>query len=326
MSFRDNLQHLRATRNMTQEQLAMLVGVSRQSVTKWEAEKSYPEMDKLLKLCQIFDCTLDELVQGDLTVRAVEPELAMPASALAEDVIGYDEHHRAFARRMSLGIAACITGAACASAVDLFLGDGPTALFFFGGIALGLVLIIPAAMEHTAFQKAHPYVADFYTSEQRIAERRVFGVRLATGIAIILAGLVWGAFTDGRTSLSAFSGPVFFLLVATGVSLIVYSGMMSSRLDIEDYNISALEELSEEEIAGIVGPDRAPAVLEKVKRSKRTGAVCGIIMLVATAIALPLMFWATSYGDPFWIRFFWIPWMIGGLLCAIASIVIDQHA
>lgn len=53
MSFRDNLQHLRATRNMTQEQLAMLVGVSRQSVTKWESERAYPEMDKLLKLCQI---------------------------------------------------------------------------------------------------------------------------------------------------------------------------------------------------------------------------------------------------------------------------------
>ena len=45
MSFRDNLQHLRDTRNMTQSELAMLVGVSRQSVAKWEAEKSYPEMD-----------------------------------------------------------------------------------------------------------------------------------------------------------------------------------------------------------------------------------------------------------------------------------------
>lgn len=67
MSFRDNLQHLRATRNMTQEQLAMLLGVSRQSVTKWEAEKSYPEMDKLIKICQLFDCTLDDLVTGDVT-------------------------------------------------------------------------------------------------------------------------------------------------------------------------------------------------------------------------------------------------------------------
>lgn len=41
MSFRDNLQHLRATHAMTQEQLAMMVGVSRQSVTKWEAERAF---------------------------------------------------------------------------------------------------------------------------------------------------------------------------------------------------------------------------------------------------------------------------------------------
>jgi DNA-binding XRE family transcriptional regulator len=81
MSFRDNLQHLRATRNMTQEQLAMMVGVSRQSVTKWEAERAYPEMDKLLKICQIFDCSLDELVQGDLTTREAEPGKNVPADA-----------------------------------------------------------------------------------------------------------------------------------------------------------------------------------------------------------------------------------------------------
>ena len=70
MGFRENLQHLRATRNMTQEQLAMLLGVSRQSVTKWEAAKSYPEMDKLLKICQIFECSLDDLVTGDVAALA----------------------------------------------------------------------------------------------------------------------------------------------------------------------------------------------------------------------------------------------------------------
>lgn len=46
MSFRENLQYLRGTRNMTQEQLAMLLGVSRQAISKWESEKAYPEMDK----------------------------------------------------------------------------------------------------------------------------------------------------------------------------------------------------------------------------------------------------------------------------------------
>ena len=66
MSFRDNLQYLRSQRGMTQEQLAMLLGVSRQSISKWESEKAYPEMDKLLVICDLFGCTLDDLVLGDV--------------------------------------------------------------------------------------------------------------------------------------------------------------------------------------------------------------------------------------------------------------------
>ena len=71
----------------------------------------------------------------------------------------------------------------------------------------------------------------------------------------------------------------------------------------------------------IVGEERAPEMLRKVKASRLKSIACGVIMLVATAIALPLMFWATSYGDPFWSRYFWLPWMVGGLLCGIAGIV-----
>ena len=68
MSFRANLQYLRAQRNMPQEQLAMLLGVSRQAISKWESEKAYPEMDKLLMVCDLFGCTLDDLVLGDVSV------------------------------------------------------------------------------------------------------------------------------------------------------------------------------------------------------------------------------------------------------------------
>ena len=66
MSFRENLQYLRGIRNMTQEQLAMLLGVSRQAISKWESEKAYPEMDKLLMICDLFGVTLDDLVMGDV--------------------------------------------------------------------------------------------------------------------------------------------------------------------------------------------------------------------------------------------------------------------
>ena len=113
MSFRDNLQHLRATRNLTQEQLAMLLGVSRQSVSKWEAERAYPEMDKLLKLCDLFGCTLDELVCGDLTGRAAA-EASSVLAGKPQDVTGYDQAMRTFAWKLPLGIAVVILGAALA--------------------------------------------------------------------------------------------------------------------------------------------------------------------------------------------------------------------
>lgn len=83
----------------------MLLGVSRQSVTKWEAEKSYPEMDKLLKMCSIFECSLDDLVTGDLTNRPAEDATApkMPGGP-ATDVCGYDDHAKSLAWRIPTGI------------------------------------------------------------------------------------------------------------------------------------------------------------------------------------------------------------------------------
>ena len=198
MSFRDNLQHLRASRNMTQEQLAMLVGVSRQSVTKWEAERAYPEMDKLLKLCQIFDCTLDDLVSGDLTAR--EEDAAAPAvpEGPVTDVCGYDEQARRFALRISLGVGAFILGIALSALASWALAGGDdgasasaalqldavTAVPLLVCAVIGLVLIIPAGLDRAAFRRAHPYIEDFYTEEDHARARSTFSRSLVLGIGL----------------------------------------------------------------------------------------------------------------------------------------------
>lgn len=52
----------------------MLLGVSRQAISKWESEKAYPEMDKLLMICDLFGCTLDDLVLGDVSVSTSRPD------------------------------------------------------------------------------------------------------------------------------------------------------------------------------------------------------------------------------------------------------------
>lgn len=69
MSFGKNVQFLRKMRNqMTQEELAERLNVSRQTISKWELDAAYPEMNKLLELCSLFSCSLDQLVREDLCV------------------------------------------------------------------------------------------------------------------------------------------------------------------------------------------------------------------------------------------------------------------
>ena len=57
--FGENLQFYRKKREMTQEQLAERLDVSRQTVSKWEAGTSYPEMEKILQLCELFSCEME---------------------------------------------------------------------------------------------------------------------------------------------------------------------------------------------------------------------------------------------------------------------------
>ncbi len=67
MSFGKNLQFLRHLRgNMTQEDLAEKMKVSRQTVSKWELDAAQPEMDKAIELCRLFNCSLDSLFRDDM--------------------------------------------------------------------------------------------------------------------------------------------------------------------------------------------------------------------------------------------------------------------
>ena len=66
MFFASNLQKLRKRENMSQEALAERLDVTRQSVSKWESGASYPEMDKLISICKIFNVDMDTLVNGDV--------------------------------------------------------------------------------------------------------------------------------------------------------------------------------------------------------------------------------------------------------------------
>lgn len=71
MYFGKNLLYLRKQNgNMTQEKLAERMGVSRQTVSKWESGESTPELSKLVELCELFSCTMDALLREDMTAQS----------------------------------------------------------------------------------------------------------------------------------------------------------------------------------------------------------------------------------------------------------------
>ncbi len=78
MKFGDNLQNLRKSKKMSQEKLAEKVDVSRQSISKWERGESYPTMNNIMTLCEIFHCNINELVQENLTdINSLDEEIKM---------------------------------------------------------------------------------------------------------------------------------------------------------------------------------------------------------------------------------------------------------
>lgn len=59
---------LRKKKNLTQEQLAEVLGVARQSVSRWEMDVAFPETEKLIKLGKLLDCSIDFLLNGETQV------------------------------------------------------------------------------------------------------------------------------------------------------------------------------------------------------------------------------------------------------------------
>ena len=72
MKLSEKITELRKSVGMTQEELASICNVSRQSVSKWEADIALPELDKLLILSEIFHVSLDVLVKDELAVNGVK--------------------------------------------------------------------------------------------------------------------------------------------------------------------------------------------------------------------------------------------------------------
>ncbi len=165
MSFGENLQYYRSEGGLTQEQLAERLEVSRQSVSKWESDASFPEMDKLLVMCDLFGCTLDTLLRGNAK-----------ASRQA-DTSGYNAHMDRFAAMITAGVVLCACGFPAAALVDAFLRDDRWSGIVFLLLALcAVVLFIIGGLQHSSFCRENAHIEPFYDKKTLFAWRQRFPV------------------------------------------------------------------------------------------------------------------------------------------------------
>ncbi|MGN7198405.1 helix-turn-helix domain-containing protein [Bacillus mycoides] len=69
MNLGSQLKKLRESKSFSQEDVARKVGVTRQAVYKWESNKSYPDIDNLILLSELYEVTIDELIKGSEDAR-----------------------------------------------------------------------------------------------------------------------------------------------------------------------------------------------------------------------------------------------------------------
>ena len=80
MSFGERLQEVRRSNGLTQEQFAEELNVSRQAVSKWESSRGYPEIEKILYICNRFQVPIGDLFADESPI-SVQPTEQPPAVA-----------------------------------------------------------------------------------------------------------------------------------------------------------------------------------------------------------------------------------------------------
>ena len=106
MAFSKQLIHLRNIRGMSQEELAALMDVTRQSVSKWETNQTYPDSEKLIRLSEIFEVSTDYLLKGtetEITDGQYNSQAGVQMSAEVNDIL-YHVYHMSRIKRMMIGL------------------------------------------------------------------------------------------------------------------------------------------------------------------------------------------------------------------------------
>ena len=259
MILADKLIDLRKRSGWSQEELADKLGVSRQSISKWEGAQSVPDMNRILKMSELFGVSTDYLLKDELGPEsmAVEalpiPDTEPPLRQVdLEEASAFLEQRQISARRISLGVMLCILspialvllcGAREVGRLALTeaqaVGIGLLVLFLLVGAAVALFVVTGLKgsrfeyLEKEAIETA--YGVEGMVKDRREKFRGSFGALLTVGIVLCVVSVIpifvtLIFFGDGDTAAGSFphviAVGILLALVAFGTCLIVRACMI----------------------------------------------------------------------------------------------------
>lgn len=304
---------LRKEHELSQEQLAEQLSVSRQAVSKWESGASIPDLDKIIKMSQLFGVSVDYLVKDDAVqtneTTPVEDGSANVRVVSMEEADRYMSTVQQIAPRIAAGVLLCIT-----SPIIMILLAGMAEYHiirisedFAGGIGIAVLLAMVAIavvlfvtngmtlgkyefLEKDAILTA--YGVSSVVEKKKADYEHTFHTCVASGVALCILGVIPPLIASAtENEFYAVCGTcVLLFLVAIGVFLIVQSSIIWS----------SYQKLLQE-------GDYTP---ERKQMEKKNAPIASIYWCLVTAGYLGVSFYFNNWERS------WIVWPVAGVLFA----------
>ena len=236
---------LRRQNGMSQEELADRLGISRQSVSKWESAQSVPDMNRILKMSDLFGVTTDFLLKDDMEMpeRNPEPEVDRNLKTVSmEEAQEFLVYKKKAARNVSLGVMLCILSPVPVTILAILMemrilpiaeaavaGIGVSLLFLMVGAAVALFITTGiSGRRFEFFEKEYidtEYGVDGMVRDRKEKFRHSYTVMLVSGIVLcvisVIPVLALAAAFGEDSLVPGIGGGILLVFVAVGVMLIV---------------------------------------------------------------------------------------------------------
>ena len=333
MILADKIIELRKKNGWSQEDLAEKLGVSRQSISKWEGAQSIPDMNKIIKMSEIFDVSTDFLLKDELEMEHTTEELTACENnpedvcelrtVTMEEATSFIEEKEKSSRKISIGVMLCILSPITLIILealtelkligmteDMAAGAGLVALFMLVGPAVALFILSGMSMKKYEYMETElldtAYGVDGMVRSRQERFHDAYVKMMTIGIVlcvvsvlpIFITMMIVGSDKVGING-AYYAGAIglLLLLVALGVFLIVRASIIQGGYQM------LLEE----------GDYTRKSKIENKKNDKLTT----VYWMAVTAAYLGYSF-ITSQWDRSWII-----WPVAGVLYGIVIVIAD---